>query len=278
MSIKLTFITATNQGLALDRLEAEAHKAGLRPERLIFNDGPPEIQTDAIYLRHTGLNYHDKDLTWAESLSCFVYPDPALMRQLRGKERQAEFFKALALPHPQTLAVRTALESLGALKEGAYIVKPERSLQGKGIVFVESKRSLKTLLEALLLWKDERFVVQPYLNKKIEWRMLFTPARMTEPLVLKKRIDEQKDVRGNRSYHLGKLVPFAKCPAELQTLGLKAFQDSGLSAAGIDLVQVEERFVFLEINATPGFQSFEELTGLNIAQELLVPFTSGRDF
>ncbi len=274
MSIKLAIITATNQGQALDRLALEAEKAGLHPERMIFKDEPPELQADAVYLRHTGLNYHDKDLIWAQGLSCLVHPDPVMMGKLRGKERQAEFFQKHQLPHPQTLGVKAALESLSSLKEGAYIVKPERSLQGKGIVFVESKRSLKTLLEALILWKDERFIVQPYLDKKIEWRLLFTPERMTEPLVLKKRIDEQKDVRGNRSYHLGKLVPFAKCPLELQTLGLKAFQNSGLSTAGIDLVQVDERFVFLEINATPGFQSFEELTGLNIARELLLPFTT----
>jgi ribosomal protein S6--L-glutamate ligase len=54
-----------------------------------------------------------------------------------------------------------------------------------------------------------------------------------------------------------------------QNLALKAVNAAGLDIAGVDWLETSNGPVFLEVNATPGFQGFESATGIDVARAII---------
>lgn len=52
-------------------------------------------------------------------------------------------------------------------------------------------------------------------------------------------------------------------------LALKAADAIGLDITGVDWIETKSGPVILEVNATPGFQGFEEATGIDVAKEII---------
>lgn len=220
-----------------------------------------------VLLRSTGIDYNDHDLKFFldQTYQCQLHSAPQSMLKLRGKSEQAHFFQTHHLPHPPTWSFKHP-----PLGDGAFIVKPERSLGGLGQVFIQGQQSLTSLIKALRVWKDERFIIQDYLEKKGEWRFFYCLDEVEKPSVLFKQGEHWQ---GNRGHLQEQLRDLKQVPKELQSLALQAFEHSTLSYAGIDIIQtLNDEWYFLEINAVPGFQSFQE-RGVNIAARILNIFS-----
>ncbi len=235
----------------------------------------PKLATGHYFHRTTGTNYDDFDtiVTKHHELCGFTVTNPLeRLKIFRSKDTQALFFHEHAIPGIQTLMYRGQLndtieEQISALSlDQKYILKMSRGNQGIGVNILESYKSLRSVLETFQAMRDQRFLIQPYLPHKKEWRVLF--ARNDILTCIEKNISKD-DFRGNAKRSNGKLLK--RLPNELKNIATHAFLSSGLDYAGIDLLETTQGEIkVLEVNAVPGFEQAEELSAQNIARELLI--------
>jgi ribosomal protein S6--L-glutamate ligase len=70
--------------------------------------------------------------------------------------------------------------------------------------------------------------------------------------------------------HRGGRTRVAKPGAELEALALASASALGLGVAGVDIVADERGPAVLEVNASPGFEAIERVTGINVARATIV--------
>lgn len=234
----------------------------------------PKATTGHYFHRTTGTNYDDFDLivTKHHEISGLSVTNPLeRLKVFRSKDTQSLFFNEHNIPGIRTLLYRGQLtesveEELHTLSpDQKYILKMSRGNQGIGVNILESHKSLVSVLETFQAMRDQRFLIQPYIPHKKEWRALFVRGEIIA--CIEKNISKE-DFRGNAKRSNGKLLK--KIPRELEKIAHHAYMHSGLDYAGIDLLETNKgQILVLEVNAVPGFEQAEELSGHNIARELL---------
>ena len=280
MAKKTIIISGLNPELfTTKRLISEAKKlkhsaSYLNPYQFLI----PTISRQATghyFHRTSGTNYDDFDLivTKHHEISGLTVTNPLeRLKLFRSKDTQSLFFAEHRIPGIKTLLYRgqltEALENeLHELSvEKKYILKMSRGNQGIGVNILESYKSLRSVLETFHAMKDQRFLIQPYIPHKKEWRILIIRG---EIIACIEKCISKEDFRGNAKRSNGSLLK--KIPLELKKIAHHAFIQSGLDYAGIDLLETKNgKILVLEINAVPGFEQAEVLSGLNIARELLI--------
>ncbi len=226
--------------------------------------------------RTTGTNYDDFDLVVTkhhEGLGMKITNPVEALKTFRSKDLQSLFFNEYDLPSIPTILYRgemtenleEAISRLGG-KDQKYILKMNRGNQGIGVNFLESKKSLQSVLETFHAMKDQRFLIQPFIPHKKEWRIFIVKG---EVIACIEKTIAKEDFRGNAKRSSGKILK--KLPTQLEKIANSAFLASGLDYAGIDLLLSDKgEILLLEVNPIPGFEQAEELSGKNIARELLI--------
>jgi RimK family alpha-L-glutamate ligase len=278
-SDKTVIVASESQGLyTTKRLLIEAKKLKckslwLSPYDCLINLQNSGALNGLYFHRTTGVRYDDFDLVTA-----LFYQDAGMkvsnslesLKTFRNKDEQALFFKRHELNSIPTLFYRghtrpTIFDELKALsKNGKYILKMSRGNQGVGVNLVESFQSLKCLLETFEAMKDQRFIIQPFIEHKKQWRIFIIKNEIHAVI---ERTLTKDDFRGNSKRATGKLLK--KIPADLRDLAVNASISSGLDYCGIDILEDKNTLRLLEVNAVPGFLEAEELSGINIARELI---------
>lgn len=225
--------------------------------------------------RTTGTNYDDFDLVVTKhhaDMGMTVTNPIEALSLFRTKDSQSLFFNFHKIPSIKTMLYRGVLteemkQSLSDLsKNGKYILKMSRGNQGIGVNFLESKKSLMSILETFHAMRDQRFMIQPFVEHTREWRLFIVRGEVLA--CIEKKISSE-DFRGNSKRSTAKYLK--KIPAEIESIALHAFSKSHLHYAGIDLLETKDKKILvLEVNAIPGFEQAEELSGRNLARELLI--------
>lgn len=229
--------------------------------------------TGTYLIRTTGIRYDDFDLVCAKnySLQNFkIFNQLEALQIFRSKDTQSLFFKQHGLQAIPSFIYRGKLteEIWNQLIEfspsGNFILKMNKGNQGVGVNFIQGAQSLKSLLETFHAMKDQRFIIQPFMPHKKEFRVFIIN---NEIHAIVERTISKEDFRGNAKRSFGKLVK--KIPAELQNEIERSFLLSGLSYCGIDILCDDEGYKFIEINPVPGFEQIEVLSKKNIAKEII---------
>ena len=269
---------------ATKRLLNEASKlkyqnSWINPYQFIISDRTIPLvnleQTNLYFHRTTGIRYDDFDLAVSQFHSGHGLTITNPLRALeffRSKERQALFFLENNFNSIETVSYRGELNAkywdiiCDLSKDQKFIIKMVRGNQGIGVNLVNGLQSLKSFLETFHAMKDQKFIIQPFIEHKKEWRVFILK---NEIIGIIERTLHNDDFRGNskRSSSLGKNIK--KIPREIQNEALRAVNFSGLDYCGIDIIEDGKNFYFLELNPVPGFEQLEELSGLNIARELI---------
>lgn len=226
------------------------------------------------FFRTSGTRYDDFDLTVAqhfEDHGMKIANPLVALTPFRSKDQQAIFFRRHQIKTIPSVLYRGQLnenywmeiEQISA--DHNYILKMVRGNQGMGVNLISGTQSLKSILETFHVLKDQKFLIQPFIAHKKEWRVFVLNG---EVYGVVERTISAEDFRGNSKRSKGKFLK--KCPPSLVDEVLRAAKLSGLDYCGIDLMETKEGPVFLEINAVPGFEQMEELSGINIARELLL--------
>ena len=260
-------------------VEAQKHKIKsqwVNPYQFFINHNSHKPKSGSLLFHRTsGTRYDDFDLLVSQQLENqnHIVTNPLeAIKLFRQKDQQAIFFNQNKLNSIPTISYRGELtqdfwSSIVQLsKKEKYILKMIRGNQGIGVNYIEGLKSLKSLLETFHALKDQRFIIQPFIEHKKEWRIFIIKGEVIA--TIEKTISAKDDFRGNSKRSIGKLIQ--KLPPTLEQLALLSFQHSKLDYAGIDILEngTGEYFI-LEINAIPGFKQVEELSKINIAKELI---------
>lgn len=143
------------------------------------------------------------------------------------------------------------------LGEGPYVLKAARGLKGKGVLKVESREALQSLLTWHKTLGDQRYILQPFLESLKEWRIyLFNKCDLT----LLEKTKKNGEFLGNYE----NLLEVSERPLDLLPQKLleqiKQFtRDYNLNFVAADFLQTPEGYVLLEINGSPGLKTLSAI-------------------
>jgi ribosomal protein S6--L-glutamate ligase len=226
------------------------------------------------FLRTTGTRYDEFDLCVARHYESLGYKIANSLKALdifRKKDNQALFFNAHNIPCVKSILYRGELKAKDweiikklSNHEEKYILKMIRGNQGIGVNLITGSQSLLSLLETFHALKDQKFLIQPFIPHKKEWRVFVIKD---EILGIIERTITPDNFRGNSRHSKGKMI--TTISTDLKKEIDRAMHLSQLDYCGIDIMETKEGFTFLEMNPVAGFQQMEELSGKNIARELI---------
>jgi len=188
------------------------------------------------------------------------------------KYRSSLRFADTGVPTPKTALVQSeetlqaSLDIIG--EEYPIILKTLRGSKGVGVIFIESKRQLTSLVQ--LLWKqDEKteILLQSYIKSDFDVRVLVLNGKI---LTAMRRDVLEGDFRSN--YSQGAKVKEYKLNDNEIAICLNADKAVGGIYTAVDFIKTGKDIFVLEVNSSPGTEGIEEATGRNLIKEILVHF------
>jgi len=177
-----------------------------------------------------------------------------------------------SIPTPKTALVQSedtlqaSLDIIG--EEYPLILKTLRGSKGVGVIFIESKRQLSSLLQ--LLWKQDEtteILLQSYIKADFDVRVLVLGGKIQAAM---RREVIKGDFRSNVSQ--GAKVKKYKLSDEEITICLSADKAVNGVWTAVDFIKNGKDTFVLEVNSSPGTEGIEEATGKNIIKEILQHF------
>ena len=176
------------------------------------------------------------------------------------------------IPTPKTALVQneetlqTSLDIIG--EEYPMILKTLRGSKGIGVIFIESRRQLSSLIQ--LLWKQDEtteILLQSYIKSDFDVRVIVLNGEIQAAM----RRDVLKgDFRSN--YSQGAKVKEYKLNDEEIAICLNADKAVNGVWTAVDFIKKGKDTFVLEINSSPGTEGIEEATDKNIIKELITHF------
>ena len=192
------------------------------------------------------------------------------------KYRNYVRLKDYGLTQPKTVLIPNkdmidfSLEALDT--KFPIIMKTLRGSKGVGVLFVESKRSLDSIVQ--LIYKtdeDSDLLIQEYIETKFDIRVLVLGGRVIATM---QRDVVDGDFRSNYSQG-GNVSTFKLTPMEEKQCVLAAKAVDGIFTA-VDFIPSKNREknppYILEVNSSPGTDGIEEANNINISKEILTYF------
>ena len=140
------------------------------------------------------------------------------------------------------------------------LVKPDVGQGGWGIKIVSREQWPSWFKNQ----RDMSYVVQPYLKDCLEWRVFF----IQDELVSLKR----KGAGVAANFKQGGEAVSISLPFEIEKEVRRLIQVSGAFYGGIDILQDQKGFYFLELNAVPGIEQAEKVSNINLMSRLSAKF------
>lgn len=184
-----------------------------------------------------------------------------------------QVLKSKGLPVPKTIMMRSrtllssSVKQLGGLP---LVIKPLRGSQGIGVALAKTMKELYALLKSN--WDvDHDAILQEYIpeSKGQDIRILVVGNKVIGGM---RRYATGDDFRSN--IHQGGRGELIKLPALYKTLAKKAVKALGLQIGGVDILESKRGPLVIEVNASPGFEGLEKVTGKDIAREI-IEFSTG---
>ncbi len=101
-------------------------------------------------------------------------------------------------------------------------------------------------------------------SKGVDYRALCVGG---EILGLMKRISQGDSFKAN--FSLGGLIEQVDMIEEIKAISRKIMKKTGLLIAGIDFIKSQKGYQVLEINTSPQFKGFEQVTNINVAGKVI---------
>src|SRR5690606_39624078 len=154
---------------------------------------------------------------------------------------------------------------LSMLGSPPHVIKLNEGAQGAGVMLTEKLSSSRSVVEALRgLYAT--FLVQEFVAEAggSDLRCLVVGERVVAAM---RRDAPEGDFRAN--LHRGGSAALAKPTPRERALAVRAARVLGLGVAGVDLVQSSRGPLVLEVNASPGLEGVEAVSGVDVAGEII---------
>ena len=286
-----------DNSITAERLEDEAKKLGfefyvvkMNGSYIKFDNGKYTIHKDddtkgfelnsdntVCFMRGTPSRDSYLDLvSQLERIGIPMVNSRVCLERAADKYRTYLRLKAFGLDQPKTVlcpspdAAEIAFENLDT--KFPIILKTLRGSKGIGVLFVESERSLNSLIQTLYKMDTEAdLLMQEYIKTDYDVRAIVLDGKVIAAM---RRNVVEGDFRSNASQG-AKVESIELTKLEIDQC-IHAAKSIGGIFTGVDFIPSKNRDtqnpLFLEVNSSPGTESIEEATGLNISKILLEYF------
>ena len=192
----------------------------------------------------------------------------ASLMRLRFKFTALGELAAAGLAVPDSEMLRSPSEIAPAVERlGGYplVLKFLRGNQGVGVVYAADESTVQSVLEALNLVAYD-VMLQRY----------YPEAAQTDIRVLVLNGEARWAVRRTSSggrfrsnFHRGGSAEKLELTTGLAELAVKAADAFELGFAGVDIIESEDSWLVLEVNASPGFETVDKVHNVDVAGEVL---------
>jgi len=288
-------ITAKRMEEEANKLEYPYYVAPMDGTYTVLNDGVRtihkqddekgfEIHTNdtVIFIRGTPERDSNLDLiTQFQRAGYCVVNSRECVEVATDKYRSYLRLKDFGLTQPKTVLIpneKTIEKSFQELDTKLPIVlKTLRGSKGVGVLFVESKRSLNSIVQLIHKQdEDADLLIQEYIKTEYDVRVHILGGKF---LAAMKRPVIEGDFRSNVSQgSVPKKIQLTELEMEES---LKAAKAVGGYWTAVDFIPSKNRDkeppFMLEVNSSPGTEGIEDATGMNIAKDVIQHFAKKKN-
>ena len=194
-------------------------------------------------------------------------PSEAVLRA-RDKLRSLQILASHGIDLPVTVFgdnpddTSDLLNMLGA---PPHVIKLNEGAQGSGVVLAEKPAASQSVIEAFRgLYAN--FLVQEFVREANgrDVRCFVVGDRVVAAM---QRAAVDGDFRAN--LHRGGTASTVKLAAAERQIALRAAEAMGLGIAGVDLLRSDRGPLVLEVNASPGLEGIETVTGVDVGDAVI---------
>lgn len=237
----------------------------------ILHEGLPLEQIDAIIARpniteEPTLNTYTPELL-SEAGYLIVNNLSNLSRTKNKLDQHATFYKH-NIPTPKWGIARTSDGANQLAEKIGYpiIIKTSFGTHGKGVFYAENPETLMPIVDYIHIRDRAPVIIEEFVAEanRQDYRAYVVDGQVIAAM---ERHARPGDVRANAS--LGGQATKADLTEEEIQLSVKVSEIFKLDIAGVDFVRTSEGPKILEVNANPGFQELQKVTGVDVPAALI---------
>ncbi|KGE87874.1 30S ribosomal protein S6--L-glutamate ligase [Phaeodactylibacter xiamenensis] len=203
-----------------------------------------------------------------ENMNVFVAANAAALIEARDKLRCLHRLAQHGIQIPKTVFVasgqnmQAAVSQLGGLP---VVVKLLEGTHGIGVILAETFRTVESTVEAFQRLNN-RVMLQEFIREARgrDVRVLVVNNQVVAAMERQARPGEFRS-----NLHRGGSARQVKLTPEEQELAVRVVQIMGLHVGGVDFLRSERGPLIMEVNASPGLEGIETVTGINVAGRII---------
>lgn len=192
-----------------------------------------------------------------------VLNDAQSFRLARDKWQSLQILIAHQIPVPTTSYTGELVPCAEQLKlhHSSVVIKTLLGMQGSGVILGEKPYSIQATLETLHQAKIKTLAQNFIPEAKGQDIRAFVIGNQV--VASMKRTANKGDFRSN--LHQGGKAENIELTEREKEIAIQATKAIGLDVAGIDLIRTVQGTLILEVNASPGLEGIEKISGKDIA-------------
>jgi len=186
----------------------------------------------------------------------------------RDKLRCQQLLASLGIAMPPTVSGDSPEDTDALLKllgPPPHVIKLNQGAQGIGVVLAENRAASRSVIDSFRSLKAD-FIAQQFIAEAggRDLRCFVIGNRVVAAM---QREAKANDFRAN--LHSGGKASPVKISAAERAMAVRAAQAVGLGIAGVDLIRSAGGPLLLEVNASPGLEGIESVTGIDVAGRIV---------
>lgn len=221
----------------------------------------PRIGTQSTF-------YGTAVLRQLETMGVYTPNSSDAVLRARDKLRSLQILAAQGIAMPVTVFGDNPDDTedlLAMLGEPPHVIKLNEGSQGTGVVLAEKRSASQSVIEAFRgLYAN--FLVQEFIAeaKGCDLRCFVVGGKVVAAM---QREASAGEFRAN--LHRGGSAVQVKLSGAEKRIAVQAAAALGLGIAGVDLLRSERGPLVLEVNASPGLEGIEAITGVDVAGAII---------
>ncbi|QLB21504.1 ribosomal protein S6 modification protein [Vespertiliibacter pulmonis] len=189
------------------------------------------------------------------------------VRLARNKWQSLQKLVAEGISVPNTILAGELCETKESIRNFScpFIIKTLSGSQGIGVMLSESQQSAVSLLDTLKS-ANIPILTQQFI-KEAQGEDIRAFVIGNEVVASMVRQGTSGEFRAN--IHQGGTAKSIELSQEEKQLAVKAAKTLGLDVAGVDLIRSKQGLMVLEVNASPGLEMIEKVSGIDIARKMI---------
>lgn len=212
-------------------------------------------------------NYATAILRQFEMLGVYTTAKSIAIVRSRDKFRAIQLLAKSNIDIPHTIFSRESAEIDDLIEKTGTpaIIKLAKGTQGKGVVIAETRKAAKSVMQAFYVL-DTSILLQEYVEESDGADIrAFVVGNKVVASMRRQSLDD--DFRSN--LHQGGEGTAVKLTDEQSKIAIRAAKAMGLQICGVDFILSNRGPLVLEVNANPGLEGIERVTGRNVAEKII---------